>query len=139
MNEEAMNTKPSIVRTPGGEEIVLLSRAEYAALMAEVEAIRHDRVMADMRAGAPTLSSEDVLASLAEPTLLAFWRKKRGMTQAELAALAGISQSYLAAIEAGKRKGNPEHFLRMARALGMRVEDIVTDDPAPPKKNAQGA
>ncbi len=44
-------------------------------------------------------------AFLAAPTPLAFWRARRGLTQAELARTAGLSRPYLAQIEAGKRVG----------------------------------
>ncbi len=53
-----------------------------------------------------------------------------GLTQAALAAAVGISQSYLAGLEAGSRKGDPALFLRLARALSVRMEDIVSDDGA---------
>jgi transcriptional regulator with XRE-family HTH domain len=40
---------------------------------------------------------------LAAPTPFAFWRKRSGKTQASLAAEAGVSQPFLAQIEAGVR------------------------------------
>jgi transcriptional regulator with XRE-family HTH domain len=62
---------------------------------------------------------------IAEATPLAFWRKKRGMTQTALAAAVGISNSYLSGLESGSRKGDPALSLRLARALKVRMEEIV--------------
>ena len=65
--------------------------------------------------------------ALAAPTPLAFWRKKRGMTQASLGEAVGISQSYVASLETGDRKGDPSLFKRLADALKVKMEDIVAD------------
>jgi len=62
---------------------------------------------------------------LAAPTPFAFWRKRSGKTQANLAAEAGVSQPFLAQIEAGKRRGTVAVLARIARALGVRIDDLV--------------
>jgi transcriptional regulator with XRE-family HTH domain len=46
-------------------------------------------------------------------------------TQASLAAEAGVSQPFLAQIEAGKRRGTVAILARIARALGVRIDDLV--------------
>ena len=53
---------------------------------------------------------------LAAPTPLVFWRRKRGLTQAAMAK-AGVTQAYLAQIEAGRRTGPIRVHRRMAEAL----------------------
>lgn len=116
----------TLVRTPGGEELVLLPRAEFEMLSAALEAAEHRNAMARIAAGTlETLTAEETAAALEEPTPLAFWRKKRRLTQAMLATAAGISQPYLASLEKGERKGDPALFLRLARALSVRMEDLV--------------
>ncbi|MBK8456027.1 MAG: helix-turn-helix transcriptional regulator [Phyllobacteriaceae bacterium] len=116
----------TIVKTPGGEELVLMSRAEFERLGQSLDVAEHDRILGDIASGRQeTLSAENVAAALAEPTPLAFWRKRRGLTQKAIADAAGISQPYLASLEAGKRKGDPALFLRLARALNLRMEDLV--------------
>ncbi len=118
----------AIIKNPGGEELVLLPRAEFEALRDALDLAEHAKVMAELLAGRQeALSTEEMKAALAEPTPLAFWRKKRGLTQAALAGSAGISQSYLAGLERGSRKGDPALFLRLARALSVRMEDLVTE------------
>jgi DNA-binding XRE family transcriptional regulator len=118
---------PSI-KTPGGETLVILPVAEYEALRRAALAGEHAAAIAAIRAGAmETLSADEVSAALQEPSALAFWRKKRGLTQQALAQAAGISQSYVAGMEKGDRKGDPAHWKRFAAALGVRMEDIVAD------------
>ena len=93
-----------------------------------LDAAHHRETMAAAARGEiEWLTREETLAFVAAATPLAFWRKKRGLTQKALAALAGISQSYMAELESGKRKGDPALFKRLARALAVRMEDVVED------------
>jgi DNA-binding XRE family transcriptional regulator len=118
----------TIVTTPGGEELVLLPKAEFEALRDRLDAAEHARAVAEVAAGKlETLSAEETAAALAAPTPLAFWREKRGLKQKTLAATLGVSQSFLSEIEAGKKKGDPVLYLKMARALAVRMEDLVEE------------
>jgi len=51
-------------------------------------------------------------------------RESRGLSQAELARLAGLSRQALSAIEAGRYIPNTAVALRLAQALGCAVEDL---------------
>ena len=53
------------------------------------------------------------------------WRERRGYSQAQLAALVGISRAYLTQIETGERTGTLEVMVAVARALGCRIDDLV--------------
>lgn len=53
------------------------------------------------------------------------WRERRGYSQAQLAALVGISRAYLTQIETGERTGTLEVTVALARALGCRIDDLV--------------
>ena len=55
-------------------------------------------------------------------------RQAKGLTQVELAEKAGITQAYLAQLEAGVR-GNPSLVViqRLAQALGVRVLDLLKE------------
>lgn len=118
----------TLIKTPQGEEMVLISKADFDAIEDALDAARHEQVMADIAAGRQEwLTSEEVEAALAESTPLAFWRKKRGMTQTALASAVGISKSYMSGLEAGARKGDPALFLKLARTLRVRMEDIVEE------------
>lgn len=56
------------------------------------------------------------------------WREHRGMTISALAEKAGLSQSYLSQIESGKREGKVTMLARLARALAVDLDDLVTLD-----------
>jgi transcriptional regulator with XRE-family HTH domain len=57
---------------------------------------------------------------------LAFWRRKRGLTQAQLSKTAGIAQGFLSEIEAGHKTGAVDALRRIASALGVSLDDIVS-------------
>jgi DNA-binding XRE family transcriptional regulator len=106
-------------------ETVTLTRREYQDL---VDARDHAIAMREVATGAmETLTEAELDEYLAAPTPLAFWRARRGMTQAALAAAAGVTQPYLAQIEAGARIGSIRIHARLAKALRVRVEDLVVE------------
>ena len=53
------------------------------------------------------------------------WRKYRGLTQVELAAKAGIAQTYLSRIELGARTGTAKVLRSLADALGIDLDDLA--------------
>jgi DNA-binding XRE family transcriptional regulator len=74
------------------------------------------------------LTAQETAAALAAPTPVAFWRVKRGLTQRQLGQTVGVSQSYVADLEAGRSKGETALIKRLAQALHLRMEDLVLDD-----------
>ena len=53
-------------------------------------------------------------------------RDELGLTQTEVAELAGISNSFLSQLESGVRRGNNVRTVaRLAGALKLRVDDVV--------------
>jgi len=52
-------------------------------------------------------------------------RKQRGYTQSKLAELAGITKTYLSAVERGKRQPNYETVNTVANAMGIPLSIIV--------------
>jgi DNA-binding XRE family transcriptional regulator len=107
-----------------GEEKVILSRDEYEDLIDARDAAIS---MRDIAAGAPMLSVEEVEAYIAAETPLAFWRQRASLTQAELAQKAGISPAFLAQIETDARTGEVSVLAKLARALGIRIEDLINE------------
>lgn len=61
---------------------------------------------------------------------LKFWRHQRQMNQKEFATLLGINASQYNRYELNKKQPTLEMALKMARALGVYVEDIffIDDD-----------
>ena len=123
---------PVMTKTPAGEDIVILSRAEYEALMTDREdaedAASARAVLARLAAGTEeTLTEAEIDALLAAPTPLAFWRSKRGMSQSGLARKLGISQGFLSEIESGKKAGDIGTLRKLARALEVTLDDLAGD------------
>jgi DNA-binding XRE family transcriptional regulator len=123
-------SEPQIIRTPSGEELVVLPRAEYEALLkrADNEAedaddvVIYDARKAELAAGSVVLPAEVSAAILRGESRLKAIRKWRGKTQQYLNAKAGISQGYLSDLESGRRPGTPETIAKLAQALNVPVE-----------------
>jgi DNA-binding XRE family transcriptional regulator len=114
------------ITTPGGEKLAILPAEEYQDMR---DALVHQRAMADYRAGrVGALTLDEVQALLAAPTPLAYWRAKRGMTQAALAKAAGTTQPHVADLESGKHGGSLEIMARIAAALDTSVDSLVATD-----------
>jgi hypothetical protein len=120
-------SKPQIIRTPGGEELVVLSRAEYEALLerADHEAEDADDVAiydARKAAGGVVLPAEVSAAILRGESRLKAIRNWRDETQLHLSFKTGIGQGYLSDLESGRRTGTPETIAKLAQALSVPVE-----------------
>ena len=120
--------KPVIFTTPKGDEMVILPRAEYEALVAAVsqeedaEAAAFDEAMTALASGKDrVLTSDEMRSRYLRPGFLRGARKGRGLTQGELAEKVGIAQGHLSDIEAGRRNGSPETMERIARALEVPI------------------
>lgn len=55
-------------------------------------------------------------------------RKAKKMTQAELAAILGVSQRMIAACESGERRPSPEVAKRIGAELGMPWTDFYEEE-----------
>ncbi len=58
------------------------------------------------------------------PGALRAWRAERGWSQEELAQRAGCSPTLIALIETGKRQPSLETARRIARALGLGLDEL---------------
>jgi|SRR5580658_4442446 ribosome-binding protein aMBF1 (putative translation factor) len=122
------------IKTPSGEELVVLPRADYdrlRAMAAETEedladVSVYDAAVADLAAsGASPLPAELSALLLKYKSRLAAARRWRGMSQAELAAKVGIGQGYLSDLETKRRKGVASTIERLAAALDIPVAWIA--------------
>jgi XRE family transcriptional regulator, aerobic/anaerobic benzoate catabolism transcriptional regulator len=59
------------------------------------------------------------------------WRTEHAMTRKALAAASGVSERYLAQLEAGRGNISVLLLRRVARAIGVPVEHLVREDDAP--------
>lgn len=121
---------PQIIRTPGGEELVVLPLAEYEALLERADHAAeeaddvavYDARKAELAAGGGILPPEVGAAILRGDSRLKAIRKWRGETQMHLEFKTGIGQGYLSDLESGRRTGAPETIAKLAEALSVPVE-----------------
>lgn len=121
-------------RTPSGESIVIMPEAEFERLAALAEDASDLQTLATSQArlasGEDEMLSDadlDALRQAASP--LAFWRIRRGLSKAELAARSGISQADLTATEDGTGTSDIVILRALADALGVDMEDLVPAAP----------
>jgi DNA-binding XRE family transcriptional regulator len=122
---------PQIIRTPSGEEMVVLPKAEYDALVRAADELAEDAADAaiyDTRkaelAGAEPFPAELSMAILRGESRLKALRKWRGLTQSELADRAGVTQGFLSDLEARRRMASPETAAKLAETLGVPLDWI---------------
>jgi DNA-binding XRE family transcriptional regulator len=112
------------------DEIVVLRRATYDALMAAVEDARDARALKDLRAREAAGEAEYVPIELADRIFagehpVRAWREHRGLTLGALAKSAGLAPSYLSEIEAGKKPGSTRALAAIAKTLRVAIEDLL--------------
>src|SRR5437764_5515322 len=56
------------------------------------------------------------------------WRTEHGMTRKQLSAASGVSERYLAQLEAGEGNISVLLLRRVARAMGVAVERLITEE-----------
>ena len=127
---------PVMTKTPRGDDIVILSRAEYDALAFgrrdedAADAAHANSILADIESGTETLlTSEQADQLLSAKTPLAFWRKHRGMTQEELSKSIGVAQGFVSEIENGTKTGDVQTLANIAKVLAISLDDLVIAKP----------
>ena len=116
-------------------ETVTLTRRDYEALVAAAEdRIDHQAINeqeAREAALGKTAARADYLPGALVDRLLAgenairIWREHRGHTLSALAAMAGVSVSYLSEIELGRKPGSAAARRAIAGALRVAMEDLA--------------
>ncbi len=127
---------PVMTKSPKGDDIVILARKEYDRLLAAAAEDVIDAAIAKkaIARNEETLGEAEVEELLAARTPLAFWRKKRGLTQTDLAKAAGIAQGFLSEIESGLKTGDVTVLQRIAIALEISLLELVPDLPSSRRK-----
>ena len=128
-----MNDAVEITPIAETAETVTLRRADYQALLdaledaTDVAALRQAEA-AVQRGESELLPIEMIERLLSGESPVRVWRSYRGMTAHQLAELADLAPSYLSEIETGKKPGSFDAMARLARALGVAMEDFVPGD-----------
>jgi DNA-binding XRE family transcriptional regulator len=114
------------ITTPGGEVLVLMPLADYEALLDAADIASADRVKADIAAGRDELVPAEVVDRLLDgENPVTVWREHRGLTGRELARRAEVSAPYLSQIESGAKPGSTAALAKLARALGIQIDDLI--------------
>lgn len=104
----------------------VLPVSEYMALLEKAEMLddvaAYDKAKAEQSELIPS-NVVDALIDGENPVKV--WRKYRGLSQGALAELAGLSQPYIAQIEAGNRTGTTAVYRSLATALQVDLDDLV--------------
>jgi hypothetical protein len=130
--------KPQIIRTDNGEELVVLPRGEYEALVHRADAaLTEDVGMARVvaRSNAALAAGQDVElpAEVAEAIArgespLRVIRGWRDMTQFYLGEMrTNVGQSTISALETGTRRGTPAIWKQLAEVLRVPMDVLIPD------------
>ena len=114
---------------------VTLSRKDWEAMIEAMEDAEDRLAILKARAARKNKVDEAVPAAIVRRLLtgehpVRVYREWRGMTATALAKAAAIKQPYLSAIETGAKPGSAAALKRLAAALKVDMEDLVTDDEA---------
>jgi DNA-binding XRE family transcriptional regulator len=121
---------------PVTDTAVTLSRAEWEAFLDRLEDSADEAVIAAFIAERERIGDEayrrlcytsaEVDRRLGDGvSTVTIWREREGLTQRALATAAGISQSYLAEIERGKKPGSLAAMAAIAKVLRIPLEHLA--------------
>ncbi len=117
--------------TPMGETLVVLPLKEYEALIDAADIAAAQKVRDDIEAGRDELIPETMVERmLTGESLVRIWREHRGLTATQLAVAAQISAGYLSELESGKKSGSVDTLRRIADALSLDIDDLVSQQAA---------
>jgi len=117
------------------DDTVILSRAEYDALIERVEDAEDNALLDAIEARERAIGKETARADYLPAELVRrlidgdhpvrVWRAHRGLTREALAIAAGIAPSYLSEIETRRKPGSFHALARLARALHISLDDLA--------------
>ncbi len=120
------------------KDTITLSRSDWDALinnledaehLAAVNARRaHEAVVGKDATRRDYLTGDELRRLLDWESPVKIWREKRGLSQRALAGQAGVSASYLAEIETGRKPGSAGALRDLAGALRVPLEYLVTSN-----------
>lgn len=118
-------------KTPNGEEMIVLSRHDYEALLEKAELAEDLAAVAEYRrklaAGEEAVPEEFANRLMDGENPIRVYRELRGLTARELAERTGISAAFLSEIETGKKDGGVATLKRIAKELKVTLDDLVEE------------
>ena len=118
-----------LILKEGQPEYAVIPYEIYVQLVEDAEMLGdirdYDEAMRRIAEGEELIPAEIVYALLDGANPIRVWREHRGINQAQLAAKAGISASYLSQLESDKRDGTTEVLSAVAAALHVTLDDLI--------------
>jgi DNA-binding Xre family transcriptional regulator len=121
------------------KDTVVLSRAGWNAIIEALEDAQDREAVAAFlarkKAGIDTglpVELYERIRSGEHP--IRVWRARRKLSLNALAETAGVARAYLSEIETGKKPGSVAALQRIAKALGVDIDDLVRTDPVKRKR-----
>jgi predicted transcriptional regulator len=122
-----MSSAVQKIITPGGETLVVVPLAEYEALLDAADVAAAERIVADIAAGREELIPAAIVDRFLDgENPIRVWREYRGLSATDLAAKVEISAGYLSELETGKKAGGIDTLRRLAAALNLDIDDLVS-------------
>src|ERR1700733_14116669 len=115
---------------------VTLRKRDWQALMARLEDLEdiaaiEERLAQEKRVAKAVarrdyMTGDELRRILDDESPVKIWREKRGLSQRALAERAGVSPSYLAEIETGKKPGSADALRKLSRVLEIPMENLMS-------------
>ena len=115
---------------------VTLRKRDWKALIARLEDLEdlaaieerlaHEKKVGKDVARRDYMTAGELRRILDDESPVKVWREKRGLSQRALAEQAGVSPSYLAEIETGKKPGSADALRKLSRVLAIPMENLVS-------------
>jgi DNA-binding XRE family transcriptional regulator len=107
-------------------DTVTFNRVKNEAYLATIAAVHAERDrLGDALSMRRYYNVDEAERMIGGTPAAAIWRARLGLTQKVLAERAGISGSYLAEIETGRKAGTAAVFAALARVFGVPMEMLV--------------
>lgn len=119
-----------IIKTPQGEEMAVLPKADYDKLLEAFEDREDIESGRKFRTKLSTGEEELIPAEYVNRMIdgenkIKVWRDFRGMSAKALADAAGMSAPYLSQIESGAREGSLDALKKLAEALKVTIDELT--------------
>ncbi len=120
-----------IITMPSGERMAIMPESEYLVMLDDAE-MAHDIAAIELFKQRLASGDEELIpaavvnAILDGENAIRVWREHRGLSVKALAELAGVAPAYLSQIETGKREGTVSTLSKIAKALGVTIDDFVS-------------
>jgi DNA-binding XRE family transcriptional regulator len=124
---------PQRIKSPSGDEMVILPVKVYDAMVEALGGRREDaadiaaadEIMARIEGGQEATFPLDVVKKMRSQNRVAVLRDYWGMTQKHLAELAGTDPMYISQIETGRARGGLDVMRNIAAALKVDLDILI--------------